>query len=622
MNRTALLVSLAGFLAAAGPAARAAVQVPLDAEHWNLLDAEITTRDGRPCLAGVATVKDVEFEDGVIELDMWLARARTYAGVDFRIQSPEACEQIYIRPHRAPFYPDALQYTPVFNGVAGWQLYNGSGFTGPLDLPYETWIPVRLEVAGGQARVFVNDLETPALRIHQLEHGPCRGAIGVDGRKDGGAYFSNFRYSASEDLAFSAAPYQDSRPGTVAEWEISQRFDLGAIDFERYPGDQEIGTIEWRRVTARPDGLLDIARHVPRGGAAVAFVLARATLTAPREETREFAFGYSDAVTAFLNGRLVFKGSSAYQERDPSFLGVAGLFDSIYLPLRAGDNELLFVVAEAYGGWGLMGREGAATHLDTGLEPLWETPADLRMPESVAYDPAREVLYVSNYGYGTPPGTHSISKIGMDGEILAREWVTGLRFPLGLEVVGDRLFVAQRGELLEIDLSNAEIVARHSPPEAVFLNDVAHDPSSGDLFVSDSRRSTIYRLHEGVAEPWISAPAIRDPNGLLVRDGTLYVCNNGDRTVKAFRIADRTDAPFASFREGTLDGLADDGRGGLLLSHWEGRLYDIAADGGVTKLIDTSNRPVNCADFRWIPEKRMLIVPTFGDNRVVAYRWD
>ena len=49
---------------------------------------------------------------------MLMPRARTYAGVNFRIQSGTDYEQFYIRPHRAPFYPDAIQYTPVFNGMA------------------------------------------------------------------------------------------------------------------------------------------------------------------------------------------------------------------------------------------------------------------------------------------------------------------------------------------------------------------------------------------------------------------------------------------------------------------------------------------------------------------------
>ncbi|MCP4713046.1 MAG: hypothetical protein GY869_30830, partial [Planctomycetes bacterium] len=31
--------------------------------------------------------------------------------------------------HRSGLYTDALQYSAVFNNIAGWQLYNGDGAT-------------------------------------------------------------------------------------------------------------------------------------------------------------------------------------------------------------------------------------------------------------------------------------------------------------------------------------------------------------------------------------------------------------------------------------------------------------------------------------------------------------
>ena len=69
-----------------------------------------------------------------------------------------------------------------------------------------------------------------------------------------------------------------------------------------------------------------------------------------------FNFGYSDDVSIFLNGRLLFSGMSGYHSRDPSFLGLIGLFDAVPLHLRKGENELLLIVSETFGGWGFMGR--------------------------------------------------------------------------------------------------------------------------------------------------------------------------------------------------------------------------------------------------------------------------
>ncbi len=601
-----------------------AEDVPLDAEHWDLYDAEFTTHAGRACLAGTAAVKDVIFADGVIDVEMLMPRARTYAGINFRIQSAAAYEQIYIRPHRAPFYPDALQYTPVFNGVAGWQLYSGGGYTAAIELPYDEWVHVRLEVKGTQARVFVGDLARPALEIHDLKHGAQQGRIGVYGRRDGNAYFASFRYQPADDLAFAPPAIPYARPGTVTAWELSRGFSLSSIDLDRHPYEQDLEPLEWRRVPAEPTGLLDLARYTRRPGPGPACVLARTTLTADAAERREFTFGYSDAALLYLNGRTLFSGASGYQQRDPSFLGIIGLFDTVYLPLEKGENELLFLIIDSFGGWGLIGQDGAPVFRDAHLEPLWETPAELAVPESAVYDEGRGVFYVSNYdlyGQGAAPGDHFISKLSRDGRILERRWVAGLRYPLGMVLAGDRLFVAHRAELVEIDLGRAEIVARHALPEAIFPNDVARDPRTGDLYVSDSERDAIYRLHEGLAEIWLSGPGIGDPNGLLVQGDVLYVCNNRDRTLKAVGLADRSAIPVVRFYEGILDGLQSDGRGNVLLSIWDGRLYRVTPQGEAIKLLDTTNRGANCADFLCLPDQDLLVVPTFGGNRVAAYRW-
>ena len=62
---------------------------------------------GRPALAGTAWLKDVVFEDGVIEVDVAAGRGRSYPAIIFRRQSEGEYEHVYLRPHRAGLYPDA-----------------------------------------------------------------------------------------------------------------------------------------------------------------------------------------------------------------------------------------------------------------------------------------------------------------------------------------------------------------------------------------------------------------------------------------------------------------------------------------------------------------------------------
>ena len=63
-------------------------------------------------------------------------------------------------------------------------------------------------------------------------------------------------------------------------------------------------------------------------------------------------FGYSDKVSIFLNDNILFSGNYSFQKREDEFVGVVGLNDAIYLNLKKGDNELLLMITETFGGWG------------------------------------------------------------------------------------------------------------------------------------------------------------------------------------------------------------------------------------------------------------------------------
>ena len=195
---------LAGLLSVTGLHAQGGV-IDFESDRWVLKTADVTTHLGRKCLSGYACLKDVEFEDGIIEVDIAVddTKTRSYPGIIFRMQSEENYERLYIRPHRAPLYSDALQYTPVFNGIAGWQLYNGEGFTALCTIPDSEWVHVEVEVSGTQARVYVGDNQEPALVIRDLKHGVSKGTVGLFGDRGGVAWFSNFKYRIDNGLEFA-----------------------------------------------------------------------------------------------------------------------------------------------------------------------------------------------------------------------------------------------------------------------------------------------------------------------------------------------------------------------------------------------------------------------------------
>jgi len=591
-------------------------------EHWDLTNAKVVDHLDRKALIGTAFLKDIELEDGIIECDIAMkGGVRSYPGVLFRVQSPEEYERVYLRPHRSPLYDDAVQYVAAFHGVDSWQFYNGPGLTSRAVIPTDRWVHVRIEVLGGQARIFLDNVPQPVLTIGDLKHGKSRGGLGLSTMGDGNSFFSNFSFRRDVSLAFPPAPKIHVPPGCVLDWEISQPFKKRLFDFDRYPDMKALGVSQWTKVAAQPDGVLDISRTYGRLGVEPDGILARTVIHADKEGSRKFWFGYSDEAGIFLNGRLVFYGNSAYRYRDTSFLGIVGLYDAVSLPLKKGPNEVLFAIGETSGGWGLVLQDATAVQKTPGVEELWTSGRDFLVPESAAYDPATDSFFVSNYDAYNPSqgvGRQFISKLTSDGKIEAIKWITGLNNPTGLTVRNGRLYAVERAGLVEIDISSAKIVNRISLPGAGVPNDVTV-ADNGDILISDSRKNSIYRVSGGRAEEWLNSPSIAAPNGIHVLKGKLIVGTNGDGCLKAVDLATKDISILANLGLGTIDGLESDREGNLLVSHNEGRLFRLLPGGRVETILDTTALRMNIADFTYAPAKNMVVFPTFTDCRVAAY---
>ncbi|MDH4221901.1 MAG: SMP-30/gluconolactonase/LRE family protein [candidate division Zixibacteria bacterium] len=594
--------------------------IDFESDRWVLKDALVTEYLGRKSLRGYAFLKDVEFENGIIEVDMAVSGSRSYPGIIFRMQSVEDCERFYIRPHRANLYPDALQYTPVFNGIDCWQLYNGDGLTAGADIPVNRWFHLKMEISGKQARIYLNDSDQPALAIYDLKHGLSKGTIGVLGPNNTSAYFSNFSYKIDSTLQFESPPPVETPPGMITEWELSQNFKISQIDMEKFPDDQILSGLQWKKATSEPSGLVNISRYVRRNGSEPDCIFARTIINAKKPEVEKLLFGYSDVISIFLNGKILFSGTSSYQKRDPSFLGIIGLFDRVYLPLEEGKNELFLIIAESFGGWGFMCQDGSAIFQHESVEKKWETENKFKMPESIVYDSARGMLYVSNYGSydATNQRGEYISRVSLDGVIEELKWVADLNNPTGMAILNNKLFVVERKNLVEIDIQSGRIAKRYPVPQARFLNDITVDLSD-NLYISDSYRNLIYRFKDGSFEEWLSGLEIKNPDGLYIHKNKLILCSTGDNRLKQVDLDTKEISTITNLSSGIPDGIKTDVDGNYLLSHWEGRIYKINPSGEIKKLLDLSAPEINCADFEYIPGKGLLLIPTYFDNRIMCY---
>ena len=378
-NKSNLLILVAAititFTQVVHAQAAQAQSVPPDSSRWQLEgQAKVVDYQNRKSLfldGGAATLKDLKMRDGVIDVDVTTPATRGFFGVQFRISDDDAnAEWAYLRQHKSGL-PDAIQYTPVLNTGLNWQIYNGPGFTAAVDIPKDVWFHMRVEVAGAQAKLYVKDMDKPALIMNDLKSGVQQGRIAL-AVLTGATYFSNFEVHETQAVTWERHnPVMP--PDTLTKWSISPAYDALARNLERPLIKAEINTIQWQDVEAEPPGFVVLYRYREAPHLRVSYandfskrlepqpgmklVYAKTTIDSDRDQVKKLYIGYSDDVSVFLNGRILYRGRSAQYFRDPGFLGIVNPEnDAVYLPLKKGQNELLLAVSEIGGGWGFICR--------------------------------------------------------------------------------------------------------------------------------------------------------------------------------------------------------------------------------------------------------------------------
>jgi len=279
------------------------------------------------------------------------------------------------------------------------------------------------------------------------------------------------------------------------------------------------------------------------------------------------------------------------------------------------------------------------------INKLWETPNDLKNPESVAYAPKQNVLFVSNLN-GNPTQKDQngfISKVSpSNGSIIELNWVTGLNAPKGIAISNNNstLYVSDITDLVEINIDNGKIIKRFNVPGSAFLNDVVSD-NQGNVYVSDTVTNTIYKLdtkandgndNTSSLQAWLQSPQLNWPNGLHVDNSKnklsvaslanmskpgagIEVVDLENKTITTLG-KEKTTSPF-----GGLDGIESDTTDThyYVTDNPAGKLYIVNADGtGYGTLIDLHTK--GAADLGFIPSQSTIVIPLMQDNKLVTYK--
>lgn len=249
------------------------------------------------------------------------------------------------------------------------------------------------------------------------------------------------------------------------------------------------------------------------------------------------------------------------------------------------------------------------------LVKKWETTPTLKTPESVLYDAGASVLYVSNIDGMEPwakDGKGSIAKVGLDGKVLMAEWVEGLEAPKGLGLYQDKLYVADLDQVVVINVVKGIITERITVEGAQRLNDISID-RTGVVYVTDSGTKKVFTITKGKAALYLEN--LKGPNGILAHGNDLYVLDAG-ALLKVEK--NKSLTTIVDGLEGNTDGIEPVKANEFIVSCWRGVIYYVAGK-EKTLLLDTRPQSVHSADIGYDAKNRVVYVPTFFTNTVVAY---
>lgn len=264
-----------------------------------------------------------------------------------------------------------------------------------------------------------------------------------------------------------------------------------------------------------------------------------------------------------------------------------------------------------------------------------------RGPESVRYDPAQDVFFVSNMtGYGSAhDGNGYVTRMSAADPNVATVFAAGgrggvvLHAPKGMALQGDTLWVADIDALRGFDRRTGAPVGTIDLARlgAVLLNDVAAGPD-GTLRVTDTgiQMSEVGVIHTGPDRIFAvgpgravtvaaAGPSLRQPNGIAWdAAGRRWIVVSFDAFVGEIAAfgsgaGDTTRRVLHRARAGRLDGVEVLDDGAILFSSWADSSVHLLAGGRDVALVRAVPEP---ADIGVDTRRRRLAIPLSTLGRV------
>lgn len=242
-------------------------------------------------------------------------------------------------------------------------------------------------------------------------------------------------------------------------------------------------------------------------------------------------------------------------------------------------------------------------------------------PEAVRYDPEQDVYFVSNFnGESSGDANGFVSLVSPAGEILDLEFMTGTdEYPFhggrGMYIDGDGLWVADAGgiHLFDRRTGNHRQFVDLSRFDPGFPNDIVRG-RDGDIYVTDTRNSVIYRVSDGEAAIAAETPFAANGITLNPENGRLILAPwTGSDEITEW---DPATGEFSSVARldggGRIDGIeVVDGR--IVAASQDDESLHVIVDGVDRRRVELAGRP---ADIGVDTRRNRIIVPYVALDRI------
>lgn len=352
------------------------LQFPMTEKHWAPVtkNVEFSTykstqvaksKDGNGF--GIM-IKDFEFTNGTIEFDVEL-KGQGFPGINFHTSKDTLNSEIFYLRYFGkpdPLRRTSMQYAAVVDGVNLWDLTDD--YQAASIIHENKWNHIKLVIHGKQMKVYVNDMNRPALQVPSLEGITKSGGIGLSGN----VIYANMIVTpnAIENLPAIAGydpTYNESR--YLRNWEVTEpkNFPIGKDIMIGVPMNPGVkidpayldSTTVWKPIKAGHRSMVNLTYEfgaTPNGERRLTWL--KTVINSENAQKKLLKLGFSDEVWVFINGQPLYVDKNYYGSpgmKEPR--GRASLENTSFeIPLKEGKNEILIGLTNYFYGWGIIAR--------------------------------------------------------------------------------------------------------------------------------------------------------------------------------------------------------------------------------------------------------------------------